>query len=123
MVQLRPHLDRATFRQQVSQQRQQEQFHLAYLEVDDTVVAVAGFRLMTKLAGGRSLYVDDLVTDQHQRSRGYGDRLLDWLVDYGGSHQCQQLTLDSGVQRSGAHRFYFRKRMSIMGYHFYLDLS
>jgi GNAT superfamily N-acetyltransferase len=123
MAQLRPHLDRQTFLRQVAYQREHEQFHLAYVEEQDTVVAVSGFRLMSKLAGGRTLYVDDLVTAAEYRSQGYGDRLVDWLADYGRSHQCQQLTLDSGVHRVEAHRFYFRKRMGIMGYHFHLPLE
>ena len=34
---------------------------------------------MEMLATGRTLYVDDLVTDEAQRSRGYGKAMLDWL--------------------------------------------
>ncbi|MGZ5023946.1 MAG: GNAT family N-acetyltransferase, partial [Chthoniobacterales bacterium] len=33
------------------------------------------------------------------------------------------LTLDSGVQRFDAHRFYLMKRMKISSHHFVLDLS
>ncbi|XGW00206.1 MAG: GNAT family N-acetyltransferase [Leptolyngbya sp. BL-A-14] len=121
MLELRPHLVHSAFVQQV--QRQQEQgYQLAYLEVEGSIKAVAGFRLLECLASGRFLYVDDLVTRSSDRSHGYGEALFRWLVDYAKAHDCQQLSLDSGVQRFAAHRFYFRQRMEITSHHFVLKL-
>ena len=96
----------------------QEGYALAYLEEKGGVKAVAGFRIMEMLARGPSLYVDDLVTDERERSKGYGDALFDWLVRQAKAKGCKQLHLDSGVQRFDAHRFYFRRRMKIDAYHF-----
>ena len=69
------------------------------------------------------MYVADLVTDAAARSQGYGGRLFDWLVNHAIVEGCQQLDLDSGVQRTGAHRFYFGKRMHVTGFHFALQLQ
>src|SRR5436853_7828900 len=80
MSQLRPHLLESDFIERI--QRQQSQgFLLAYLESDGEVRAVAGYRLLENLAWGRFLYVDDLVTDERERSLGHGRALFDWLVD------------------------------------------
>ena len=79
---------------------------------------MAGIRVMENLAWGKFLYVDDLVTASAARSQGYGDKLFDWLLDYARAGGCEQLHLDSGVQRFEAHRFYLRKRMSISSHHF-----
>ncbi|WP_339378726.1 GNAT family N-acetyltransferase [Calothrix sp. NIES-2100] len=57
-----------------------------------------------------------------ERSQGYGTNLLNWLLDYAKAHACQQLHLDSGVQRFAAHRFYFKQRLEIRAYHFAIDL-
>jgi GNAT superfamily N-acetyltransferase len=62
--------------------------------------------------------VDDLVTRDSDRSRGFGGELLDWLIKQARKNGCESLELDSGVQRFDAHRFYFTKRMSISSYHF-----
>jgi GNAT superfamily N-acetyltransferase len=62
------------------------------------------------------------VTRAADRSRGYGDQLLDWLVDHACGLGCDQLHLDSGVQRFAAHRFYLRNRMDITAHHFALKL-
>lgn len=122
MAQLRPHLNADGFVPRV-RSMQQEGFELAFLEEDGEVRAVAGFRCHDLLFSGRTLYVDDLVTDGRQRSRGHGAALLGWLEEEARARGCATLTLDSGVQRTEAHRFYFRQRMSIVGYHFSLPLA
>ena len=44
--------------------------------------------------------------------------LLNWLEDKARHLGCAALTLDSGVQRHDAHRFYFREGMTILAYSF-----
>lgn len=121
MVQLRPHLSLPDFIDQVQRQRQAG-YRLAYAERAGAIVAVAGYRFLENLAWGRFLYIDDLVTDQARRSTGAGSALLDYLVQVARENGCQQLHLDSGVQRHGAHRFYLAKRMDITSHHFAMKL-
>jgi GNAT superfamily N-acetyltransferase len=117
MVQLRPHLSQAEFVNRVLQQRQ-EGYQVVYVQADDEVKAVAGFRIQNLLAHGRILYVDDLITDADSRSQGYGKGLIDWLQAQAQAQGCSALQLDSGVQRAGAHRFYFREGLGITSFHF-----
>lgn len=106
---------------------QQDGYHLAYGVVSEngteSVVAVAGFHIGHSLAWKKFLYVDDLVTRSSQRSKGYGEKMLAWLNHFAAISECQQLHLDSGVQREDAHRFYEREGMTRSGYHFakYVD--
>jgi GNAT superfamily N-acetyltransferase len=122
MAQLRPHLSEARFVEQVRRQAAAG-YQLAYLEADGAVRSVAGFRVLEMLAFGKMLYVDDLVTREDARSRGYGGELFDWLVEQARANECRQLQLDSGVQRFGAHRFYLTKRMAISSHHFSLTID
>jgi GNAT superfamily N-acetyltransferase len=117
MAELRPQFSAEQFLAQVRRQMG-DGYRLAYLEIADRVASVAGFRLGENLAWGRHLYVDDLVTAAAQRSAGHGQQLLAWLVAYAREHGCQQLHLDSGVQRFAAHKFYLREGMIISGHHF-----
>lgn len=121
LSQLRPHLQSTAFVERVRRQMQLG-YKLAFLSVEDQVVAIAGFRLSECLAWGKFLYVDDLVVDQQRRSQSYGEHLIQWLLDYAQQAGCEQFHLDSGVQRFDAHRFYFRHRMFISSYHFALNL-
>jgi GNAT superfamily N-acetyltransferase len=118
---LRPHLITSDFVRRIKRQQQQG-YQLAYIEDDASIKAVAGFSISECLAWGKFLYVDDLVTKESDRSQGYGTNLLNWLLDYAKANACEQLHLDSGVQRCAAHRFYFKHRLEIRGYHFAIDL-
>ena len=114
---LRPHVAEAEFVPRL--QRQQAQgYHLAYAQDEGAVVAVAGYRVMEVLATGRTMYVDDLVTDETKRSRGYGKAMLDWLQARAREQGCETFSLDSGTQRHEAHAFYFRERMRVTSLHF-----
>ncbi len=123
MHELRTHLSMDEFVSQVGRQRDQQGYKLACLENAGDVAAVAGFRFIEMLAWGRAMYVDDLVTAARARSKGYGGRLFDWLVELAKQEGCAQFHLDSGVQRHGAHRFYLQKRMDITSYHFVMNLT
>jgi len=98
--------------------QQAQGYRLVYLEEEGIVVAVAGFRVQEILATGRTLYVDDLVTDPARRSRGYGKVLLEWLMAYARAADCETLSLDSGTLRHEAHAFYFREGLRITNFHF-----
>ena len=122
MRELRPHFKSADkFGQQVLRQ-QRDGYLLGFLETDGEVRAVAGYRFLESLFSGKFLYVDDLVTRDRDRSRGFGGALLDWLVEQARTHVCDNLELDSGVQRFDAHRFYLLKRMNISSHHFSIKL-
>jgi GNAT superfamily N-acetyltransferase len=122
MAQLRAHLSQEEFVRQVKRQ-EQDGYRLAYLEHEGEIRSLAGFRVTEMLAFGRLMYVDDLVTAENHRSRGYGARLFDWLIARAEADGCVQLQLDSGVHRFAAHRFYLMKRMEISSHHFSLKLD
>ena len=122
MAELRPHLVEGEFVERVRRQQAESGYRLACLEDGGAVQAVAGFRIAEFLAWGRILYVDDLVTTAHTRSRGHGQKLFDWLLTHARENGCAEFHLDSGVQRFGAHRFYLRNRQEIRAHHFSIPL-
>jgi N-acetylglutamate synthase-like GNAT family acetyltransferase len=122
LVQLRPHLSLEAFLAQARRQSDAIGWKLAVAEHDGAIVACAGFRVGEWLAWGKTLYVDDLVTDAAVRSGGHGGALLDWMIAHARAQGCVSLQLDSGVQRFAAHRFYLTKRMDITSHHFAMKL-
>lgn len=122
MNQLRTKLEEPEFLARVKRQRDAFGYTLAFLEEDGKILTVAGFRMSECLFHGKYLYIDDLVTDGEARSKGCGDKMFDWIVRYARGNACQEICLESGVQRFDAHRFYLRKRMKISSHHFSLDL-
>ena len=119
---LRPQLaGEDEFARRVDEHQRPEGYRLvAAIEGDGSVTAVAGFRVLSMLAFGRVLYLDDLSTLPAARRRGHARVLLDWCVAEGTRLDCDALHLDSGVgaDRQDAHRLYFNAGMRIASFHF-----
>ena len=119
---LRPHLVVADFLLQVKKQAEKHNFQLVYL-LDGEIKAVAGIRIGEWLAGGKYLEIEDLAAKNGERSKGYGGRLFNWIVEYAEKQGCKQLKLVSNVTRFAAHRFYLNKKMNIEAHYFSLNLD
>lgn len=123
MALLRPHLRREDYLPTIRRMMVVEGYRLAALTEAGSVRAIAGYRIVETLYGGRTLVVDDLVTAEEARSAGHGSRLLRALRQYAAREGCAQVHLDSGVQRDRAHRFYVREGFSVVGYHFVASVT
>jgi GNAT superfamily N-acetyltransferase len=97
-------------------------FRLVYLK-NEEVKAVGGFRIAEWLAGGKYLEIEDLVTKDGERSKGFGGAIFDWLVALAKRENCDQIRLVSHVKRFGAHRFYLQKGMIIEAHYFSMSLK
>lgn len=122
MHQLRPQLLRDDYVATMRALQASDGLQLFALRDQGIVRAVAAWRLMNMLYCGRVLYVDDLVTDERTRSRGYGARLIARLKDEARAHGCSEIQLISHVKREAAHRFYFREGFGIECFHFRAEL-
>ena len=122
MAELRPHIAREQFLPLI-RSMQAGGFRLACIRFEGRVVAVAGYRVSTSLFMGYNLYVDDLVTAESERSKGYGRELLAWLRNLAVEMGCKGFHLDSGVQRKRAHEFYLREGLELSSYHFSVRFS
>jgi GNAT superfamily N-acetyltransferase len=118
MLQLRPEVRPDAYVSTVRRLMSSIDYRVA-AAVDARIVrAVAGYRIYEMLYCRRLMSVDDLVTDEHSRSSGFGRELLDWLKAEAVTNDCCHVHLDSRVQRARAHRFYFREDFMIEGFHF-----
>lgn len=117
MQALRPHLDEHAFLG-IVRKMQRDGYQLAALLVAGRVTAVAGFRIKRTLFCDKFLYVDDLSTLLTEQSKGFGKLLLDWLRERARAEGCAELRLDSGLQRTDAHRFYQRNGVEPVALHF-----
>ncbi|MFB6941665.1 GNAT family N-acetyltransferase [Streptomyces sp. NPDC060286] len=115
---LRPHLTENLFRDVYDKGYAQGLRFSAAYDDEGVCVGVAGWRVIDNTSQIRMLYVDDLVTADGARSTGVGRRLLGHLEERAREAGCLHLTLDSGTQRTEAHRFYLRERLNIVAFNF-----
>jgi GNAT superfamily N-acetyltransferase len=102
---LRDHLTEGTYLEYLREMRE-EGYRLFGLYEGEDVVAVAGAGIRTNFYNGRHLFVYDLVTRPDRRSEGHGGELMAFLDEWARERDCESLTLESGLWREDAHRFY-----------------
>jgi len=89
----------------------------------DAVVGLAVYRWHENTFDGLKFYIDDLVTDETRRSEGIGHALIAYLEDVAIKLGANGLILDSGTQRTQAHKFYFREGFVIPAFNFKKSFS
>ena len=122
-LELRPHLtNKEVFVAQVMQQ-QKEGYEIIAAYEQEEVVACIGFRFLTTLAWGKILYIDDLITKEKTRGKGYGKILLDHVIQIAREHLCQEVHLDTGYARHAAHKVYLKQGFDFKCHHLALKLA
>lgn len=91
---------------------------MAVLIADGAIRSLAVYRSHHTTFHGLRFYVDDLVTDEAERGRGFGGQMLAWCENRARERGCDAFDLESGVQRPGTHRFYFRHDLTIFAFGF-----
>lgn len=91
---------------------------MAVLLADGAVRSLAVYRSHHTTFHGFRFYVDDLVTDEAERGRGFGTLMLAWCERRARERGCDTFDLESGVQRPRTHRFYFREGLTIFAFGF-----
>ncbi|GAA0450087.1 GNAT family N-acetyltransferase [Alkalibacillus silvisoli] len=107
--QLRTHLDMHRYLDLVEDAQKNDQYHMVGLYDGGEMVAVIGYKPMITLYYGRFVWVCDLVTDTSKRSKGYGEKLLDYVQKWAEENGYKSVALSSGISRTDAHRFYEEK--------------
>jgi GNAT superfamily N-acetyltransferase len=64
------------------------------------------------------MYIADLCSDSEGRSKGYGQQLWEYLEQVAKAEGCARILLDSGTQRTRAHKFYLNRGMVIRSFNF-----
>lgn len=114
---LRPHLhDKGKFVIQVKNQ-QNAGFKLNFIKDIDTAAACIGYRVLDTLAWGKIIYIDDLITRELGRGKGYANLLLQYVEEQAKQLACNEIHLDTGYQRYDAHRLYLKNGFKMICHH------
>lgn len=100
MRQLRDRIREETFVSEVG--RQQEQGYRLFALFDgERLVALAGVRRTHTLARGEHLFVDDLVSAEGDRAKGYGREVMRRLAAMAKADGIERIDLDSRITAKG----------------------
>ncbi|ALC85247.1 acetyltransferase [Bacillus sp. FJAT-22090] len=108
MNQLRTDLTETTYLE-LLKDMQKDGYKLMGLFANGKIVFLAGFSWRVNFYNKRHIYIYDLVTDEANRSHGYGEKLLTYIHKWAKENKAEYVALESGIQRLNTHRFYDEK--------------
>lgn len=106
MKELRPHITLQNFLDIYYQSNKTTGYEIAALTKDNQILAIMGYRILFDYVHGKHCYIDDLVSTEQQRSKGYGAELLKYAEQFAKDNQCTGLRLCTGIENERGKKFY-----------------
>ena len=82
------------------------------------LVAMSNGWITVRIYSGKQLEVDNVIVDPDLRSQGVGKIFFEHIQDWAVRNQCNTIELNTFVQNSKSHKFYFNEGYAILGFHF-----
>ena len=86
-----------------------EGYRLFALYEENQMKSLVGLAIRTNFYNRSHAYIYDLISDTTERSKGYGQQLLHYIHQWATDQGLEYVALESGIQRTEAHRFYEEK--------------
>ena len=112
----------------ILKERQQEMFLIENYKCfgiydNKELLGVSSGWLTVRLYSGKQLEVDNVIINQNLQSTGIGAKFMILLEDWAKSNDCETIELNTYVQNSKSHNFYFNQGYDILGFHFQKHLK
>lgn len=93
-------------------------YHCFGLWQGEKLVAMSNGWITVRFYSGKQLEVDNVIVDPGLRSKGVGKFFFTCIEEWANRHDCKTIELNTYVQNSKSHKFYFNEGYAILGFHF-----
>lgn len=87
--------------------------------LEDKLVGISSAWTTVKLYSGKQLEVDNVIIDSSLQSKGIGKAFFEFIENWARQNDFKTIELNTYVQNSKSHKFYFNLGYSILGFHFW----
>jgi|TARA_B110000483_G_scaffold34548_1_gene42142 hypothetical protein len=88
----------------------------------DMLIGLCGLWFQTRHYAGKSCEPDHVYIQPEYQGLGLGNKMFDYVEKYCKEKGCESLELNTYVQNTSSHKFYYNLGYKILGYHFFKDL-
>jgi len=87
--------------------------------LNDELVGVSSAWTTVRIYSGKQLEVDNVVIDGLHQSKGLGKLFFEFIENWAKKNDYKTIELNTYVQNSKSHKFYYNLGYSILGFHFW----
>ncbi len=74
--------------------------------------------ITVRFYSGKQIEVDNVIIGNEARSSGIGKQFLAWIESWAKERSCKTVELNTYIQNSRSHKFYYNNGYIILGLHF-----
>jgi GNAT superfamily N-acetyltransferase len=120
--QLNPNLTLDQIKNYLLQMFELETYNCFGIFLNDKLVGISSAWSTVRLYSGKQLEVDNVVIDSSQQSKGLGKLFFEFIEDWAKKNEYKTIELNTYVQNSKSHKFYYNLGYSILGFHFWKNI-
>lgn len=83
------------------------------------IIGISSAWTTVRLYSGKQLDVDNVIIDSNLQSKGVGKKFFEFIENWAKEKEYKTIELNTYVQNSKSHKFYFNLGYSILGFHFW----
>jgi GNAT superfamily N-acetyltransferase len=117
--QLNPKLTLKQIKKYLLQMFQFETYTCFGVFLNGKLVGISSAWTTVRLYSGKQLEVDNVVIDSSQQSKGFGRMFFEFIENWAKKNDYNTIELNTYVQNSQSHKFYYNLGYSILGFHFW----
>lgn len=87
------------------------------------LIGISSGWITVRFYSGKQIELDNVIIDNNIRSSGLGRKFLELIEVWANENSCKTIELNTYVQNSRSHKFYFNLGYSILGFHFQKHLD
>ena len=88
----------------------------------DELIGICGLWFQTRHYSGKSCEPDHVFIRPKYQGQGLGGKMFKFIEQYCKEKGCESLELNTYVENTASHKFYYNKGFKILGYHFFKDI-
>lgn len=90
---------------------------------NNNLIGVGSGWTTVRIYCGKQLELDNVIIDSKIQSKGYGKYFMNAIKEWSISNDYQSIGLNTYIENSRSHKFYFNQGFKILGFHFENRLS
>lgn len=84
----------------------------------EKLIGICGLWILTKYYVGRHIEPDNVMILPEYRGQGIGEKLMEWVYEYGRSKGCIASELNCYTSNTGGQKFWTNEDYKIVGFHY-----
>jgi len=90
---------------------------------NDNLIGISSGWTTVRIYCGKQLELDNVIIDSKIQSKGYGRYFIDAIKKWANENRYQSIGLNTYVENSRSHKFYFNQDFKVLGFHFEHNLN